>query len=77
MVTSVVAIAAEQPPVVGPVQVTVYVPEVLLLGVIAPVFPSIVNPAGAAEYVPVEYAPIPLLNVTACGEVSDLQNGSA
>ena len=48
----VVAITAAQPPDAGVVYVTVYVPAVLVLGVMAPVPALIVKPAGAAVYVP-------------------------
>jgi hypothetical protein len=34
----------------------------------------IVNPAGAAVYVPPVYAPVPV-NVTGCAVTTDLQNG--
>ena len=52
IVTEVVAVCCEHPPVAAMVYVTVYVFGVLLTGVIAPVPALIVNPAGAAEYVP-------------------------
>ena len=45
IVTLVIFITAAQPPVAGIVYVTVYVPAVLVLGVIAPVLESIVKPA--------------------------------
>ena len=44
IVTAIVAVTAEHPPKTGVVYVTVYVPDVLVLGVIAPVVPSIVKP---------------------------------
>ena len=48
MVTDVVAVTAAHPPEAAIVYVTVYVPAVLVLGVIAPVELFIVNPAGEA-----------------------------
>ena len=51
IVTATVAVTAEQPPVAGVVYVTVYVPAVLVLGVISPELELIVKPA-PAEYVP-------------------------
>ena len=51
IVTATVAVTAEQPPVDGVVYVTVYVPAVLVLGVIAPVLALIVKPVPAV-YVP-------------------------
>jgi hypothetical protein len=44
IVTDVVTGKEGQPPDAGTVYVTVYVPGALVLGVIAPVVPSIVNP---------------------------------
>ena len=44
IVTATVAVTAEQPPLDGVVYVTVYVPAVLVLGVIAPVLASILKP---------------------------------
>jgi len=52
----------------------VYVPAVLVAGVIDPVAASIVKPAGAENTPPV-YAPVPL-NVTDCTEALE-QNGPA
>jgi hypothetical protein len=51
----------------------VYVPAVLLLGVIAPVDALIISPA-VELYVPPLNAPVPV-SVTACAVVIDLQNG--
>ena len=51
IVTATVAVTAEQPPVASVVYVTVYVPAVLVLGVIEPVLELIVKPA-AELYVP-------------------------
>ena len=48
IVTDVVAVAPGQPPLGARVYVTVYVPAVLVPGVIEP-FAEIVNPAGNAE----------------------------
>jgi hypothetical protein len=48
MVTDVVVVTAEQPPVAGIVYVTVYVPAVLALGVMAPVLELILKPVGLA-----------------------------
>jgi hypothetical protein len=50
--TDAVVVTAAQPPAAGFVYVTVYVPAVLVDGVMAPVPLLIVNPAGAAVYVP-------------------------
>jgi len=44
MVTDVVVITAEQPPVAAIVYVTVYVPAVLVFGVMAPVVELILKP---------------------------------
>ncbi len=51
IVTLYVATTAEQPPVAAIVYVTVYVPAVLVLGVIAPVLGSMLKPV-IEEYVP-------------------------
>ncbi len=51
IVTVVVFITAEQPPAAAIVYVTVYVPAVLVLGVITPVLALILKPA-VEEYVP-------------------------
>ena len=64
IVTDAVAGAAAQPPDAGVVYVTMYVPAVLVLGVIAPVLSSIVRPAGAVKVPPVN-APVPV-KVTDC-----------
>ncbi len=48
IVTLYVATTAEQPPVAAIVYVTVYVPAVLVLGVIAPVLVLILKPVGLA-----------------------------
>ena len=44
MVTDVAVVTAEQPPVAAIVYVTVYVPAVLVLGVIRPVLALILKP---------------------------------
>jgi hypothetical protein len=49
MVTLAVVVNMAQPPDAATVYVTVYVPAVLVLGVIVPVEGSIVKPAGDAE----------------------------
>ena len=51
MITLAVVLTAEQPPAAAIVYVTVYVPAVLVLGMIAPVFGSILKPV-VEEYVP-------------------------
>ena len=51
MVTLAVVLTAEQPSSAAIVQLTVYVPAVLVLGMIAPVLALILKPA-AEEYVP-------------------------
>ena len=73
IVTATVAVTAEQPPLDGVVYVTVYVPAVLVLGVIAPVLASIVKPVPEV-YVPPVYALAPL-KVTLCAFTSVVQNG--
>ena len=73
IVTDVVAVTVPQPALAGTMYVTVYVPAVLVLGVIAPVVAFIVKPA-VELYVPPVYAPVPL-NVTACGVPIVVQNG--
>jgi hypothetical protein len=49
----------------------VYVPGVLVLGVIAPVA-EIVNPGGLEVYTPPENAPVPV-KATACAEDREVQ----
>jgi hypothetical protein len=49
MVTLAVVVNMAQPPDAATAYVTVYVPAVLVLGVIVPVEGSIVKPAGDAE----------------------------
>jgi NADH:ubiquinone oxidoreductase subunit 6 (subunit J) len=51
MLTLAVVLTAAQPPAAAIVYVTVYVPAVLVLGVIAPVLASMLKPV-AEEYVP-------------------------
>ena len=51
MVTVAVATTAAQPPVAASVYVTVYVPAVLVLGMIAPVLALMLKPV-VEEYVP-------------------------
>ena len=70
MVTDVVVVTAEQPPVAGIVYVTVYVPAELMLGVMAPVLVLIIKPV-VEEYVPV----VVPVRVTDCALVRVLQNG--
>ena len=48
IVTLAVVLTAEQPPVAAMVYVTVYVPAVLVLGVMAPVLALIIKPDGLA-----------------------------
>jgi hypothetical protein len=48
METDVVVVTAEQPPIAAIVYVTVYVPAVLALGVMAPVLELILKPVGLA-----------------------------
>ena len=64
-------LTAEQPPVAAIVYVTVYVPAVLVLGVIAPVLALILKPNGLELYVPLA---VPT-RVTDCALVIVLQNG--
>ncbi len=70
MITLAVVLTAEQPPAAAIVYVTVYVPDVLVLGMIAPVFGSILKPV-VEEYVP----PVVPVCVTDCALVRVLQNG--
>jgi hypothetical protein len=72
MVTDAVVLNAAQPPEAGMLYVTVYVPAVLVEGVIAPVELLIVKPA-VDENVP----PAVPVNVTDCGVAFDVQNGPA
>jgi hypothetical protein len=53
IITGVVAVTIPHPPVAAIVYVTVYVPAVLVPGVIAPVLALIVNPV-VEEYLPPE-----------------------
>ncbi len=71
MLTVVVVLIAEQPPTAAIVYVTVYVPTVLVLGVIPPVLELILKPAGLALYAP----PLVPTRVTDCALVRVLQNG--
>ena len=71
MLTVVVVLIAEQPPTAAIVYVTVYVPTVLILGVIPPVLELILKPNGLALYVPLA---VPT-RVTDCTLVRVLQNG--
>ncbi len=70
IVTLAVVLTAEQGPDAAIVYVTVYVPAVLVLGMIAPVFGSILKPV-VEEYVP----PVVPVWLTACPVVRVLQNG--
>ena len=71
MITVAVVVTAEQPPVAASVYVTVYVPAVLVLGVIAPVLELMLKPVGLALYVPLA---VPT-RFTDCAVVRVLQNG--
>ena len=71
IITVAVVVTAEQPPVAAIVYVTVYVPAVLELGVIAPVLELMLKPVGLALYVPLA---VPT-RVTDCALVRVLQNG--
>ena len=70
MLTLAVVLTAEQPPAAAIVYVTVYVPAVLVLGVIAPVLALMLKPV-VEEYVP----PVVPVWLTACPVVRVLQNG--
>ena len=61
IVTLAVELTAEQPPTAASVYVTVYVPAVLVLGVIAPVLALMLKPV-VEEYVP----PVVPVWVTGC-----------
>ena len=71
MITDAVVVTAEQPPVAASVYVTVYVPGVLVFGVITPVLELMLKPVGLALYVPLA---VPT-RVTDCVLVRVLQNG--
>jgi hypothetical protein len=71
-VTLVVAVTAAQPAAASVEYVMVYVPGVLMLGLISPVDALMLNPAGA-ENVPPVYAAVPL-RVTGA-EVAEVQYG--
>ena len=70
MVTLAVVLTAEQPAEAAIVYVTVYVPAVLVLGVIAPVLASMLRPV-VDEYVP----PVVPVWLTDCAIERVLQNG--
>ena len=70
IVTLAVATTAEQPPEAASVQLTVQVPAVLVLGIIAPVLALMLKPV-VEEYVP----PVVPVCVTDCALVRVLQNG--
>ena len=70
IITVAVVVTAEQPPVAASVYVTVYVPAVLVLGVIAPVLALMLKPL-VEEYVP----PVVPVCDTDCALVRVLQNG--
>ena len=70
MVTLAVVLTAEQPADAAIVYVTVYVPAVLALGVIAPVLALMLNPV-AEEYVP----PVVPVWVTDCAVVIVVHHG--
>ncbi len=72
MVTLAVVLTAEQPPAAAIVQLTVQVPAVLALGVIAPVLALMLKPV-VEEYVP----PVVPVCVTDCELVIVLQNGDS
>ena len=76
IVTDVVTGIAAHPPLAGMVYVTVYTPAVLVLGVIAPVVASILNPAVEEKTPPVN-APLVPENVTGCTVALFEQNGEA
>ena len=70
IVTVVVVVTTAQPADAAIVYVTVYVPAVLVLGVIAPVLALMLKPV-VEEYVP----PVVPILVTDCALVRVLQNG--
>ena len=73
MITGVVVVNTAQPPAAATVYVTVYVPGVLALGVIAPVLRFMFNPVvGLTLYVP----PTAPVCVTACAVVIVIQYGA-
>ncbi len=72
MLTLAVVLTAEQPPAAAIVYVTVYVPAVLVLGMIAPVLALMLKPV-VEEYVP----PVVPVCVTDCELVIVLQNGDS
>jgi hypothetical protein len=75
MVTEVVVDTAAHPPEADVVYVTMYVPGVLVLGLISPVVELILKPVGA-EKVPVEKALVPD-KFTVCAVAFDAQKGEA
>ena len=72
--TEALVVTVAQPPEAVAVYVTIYVPGVDVLGVIAPVVVLIERPAGVTEYVPPVYAPEPV-NVTFCAVDNEVQRG--
>ena len=70
MHTLAVVLTAEQPPAAAIVYVTVYVPAVLVLGMIAPVLALMLKPV-VEEYVP----PVVPVWLTGCAIVRVLQKG--
>jgi hypothetical protein len=70
IVTVVVVVTAAQPPDAAIMYFTVYVPAVLVLGVIAPVLALMLKPV-VEEYAP----PVVPVCVTDCALVRVLQNG--
>ena len=70
IVTLAVVLTAEQGPEAAIVYVTVYVPAVLVLGIIAPVLALMLKPV-VEEYVP----PVVPVWLTACPVVRVLQKG--
>ena len=70
MVTLAVVLTAEQGPAAAIVYVTVYVPAVLILGMIAPVLALMLKPV-VEEYVP----PVVPVWLTGCAIVRVLQKG--
>ena len=72
MVTLAVVLTAEQPAAAAIVYVTVQVPAVLVLGIIAPVLELILKPV-VEEYIPLA---VPT-RLTDCALVRVLQNGDS
>ena len=75
IVTDVVAVTAGQPPLAATIYDTIYVPGVLVFGIMAPVR-LLIERLGKALYPPPVNIPVPV-NVTGCAIEIELQKGPA